>query len=144
MTYLRPEFVVSFFLSEDYWFRFGSVPEWDPMASDFYSARNRLTLDTENYDSATTGHVPQDDHRICRFYRATGNCHKGLHSSSCLFLYQVSLRNETSPRLEVPSFRAVFSSPSLHFLNSTLRSSSSSREKAKVNQVYLVKSSGRI
>jgi len=53
------------------------MPEWDPMAEDFYSAANTAVLDTENYDSVTTGYIPKDEERICRFFRASGTCYKG-------------------------------------------------------------------
>ena len=47
------------------------------MAEDFYSAANTAVLDTENYDSVTTGYIPKDEERICRFFRASGTCYKG-------------------------------------------------------------------
>ena len=54
-----------------------AMPEWDPMAVDFHSSSNTAVLDTENYDSVTTGYIPKDEERICRFFRAKGSCYKG-------------------------------------------------------------------
>lgn len=51
--------------------------EWDPMADDYYNSMNTATLNTENYDSVTTGYIPQDEGRVCRFFRASGTCYKG-------------------------------------------------------------------
>jgi hypothetical protein len=53
------------------------ISGWDPMGEDFHSPRNTLSLDTEHYDSVTAGYIPQDEARICRFFRASGNCYKG-------------------------------------------------------------------
>jgi hypothetical protein len=53
------------------------MPEWNPMAQDFYSPANTAALDTENYDSVTTGYIPKDENTICRFFRANGTCYKG-------------------------------------------------------------------
>lgn len=52
--------------------------EWgDPMADDYFSPMNNSAYNTENYDSVTTGYIPKDENRICRFYAATGSCFKG-------------------------------------------------------------------
>lgn len=52
--------------------------DWNPMAEDFRSAKNTLQIDPENYDSVTVGYVPQDEKRICRFFRAQGFCQRGM------------------------------------------------------------------
>lgn len=51
--------------------------DWDPMSEDFYSPMNTISLNTENYDSVTTGYIPQDEEKICRFFKAHGSCYKG-------------------------------------------------------------------
>lgn len=52
--------------------------EWgDPMYDDYYSPMNTAALNTENYDSVTTGYIPKDEERICRFFAAKGSCYKG-------------------------------------------------------------------
>ncbi len=47
------------------------------MVDDYYSPMNTPALNTENYDSVTTGYIPKDEERICRFYAAKGSCFKG-------------------------------------------------------------------
>ena len=49
-----------------------------PMSQDFYSPKNTAELDTENYDSVTTGYIPKDEKRICRFFRDKSHCYKGI------------------------------------------------------------------
>lgn len=53
------------------------LSDWDPMRDDYYSPKNTLKLDPENYDSVTEGYVPKDEKMICRFFRAQGYCRKG-------------------------------------------------------------------
>ena len=50
---------------------------WDPMSEDYYSPMNTVALNTENYDSVTTGYIPKDETKICRFFRNNGSCYKG-------------------------------------------------------------------
>ena len=57
------------------------LPNWDPMAADYYSFNNTRAIDMENYDSATAGHIPQDDKLICRYFRAKGSCRNGIYCS---------------------------------------------------------------
>lgn len=47
------------------------------MHDDYYSSMNTPALNTENYDSVTTGHIPKDEEKICRFFAAKGKCYKG-------------------------------------------------------------------
>ena len=47
------------------------------MSEDYFSPMNTMALNTENYDSVTTGYIPQDETKICRFFRADGKCYKG-------------------------------------------------------------------
>ena len=62
---------------------FDATDTWDPMAIDYYSPNNNVALNTENYDSVTTGYIPKDEERICRFFRASGTCYKGDFIFKC-------------------------------------------------------------
>lgn len=61
------------------------------MAQDFYSSQNTIQLDTENYDSVTAGYIPQDDEKICRFFRTSGKCYKGSLSCDTVILHRFAL-----------------------------------------------------
>lgn len=50
---------------------------WNPMARDYYTQKNTINYDPENYDSVTTGVVPNDERKICRFFKRDGRCFKG-------------------------------------------------------------------
>lgn len=64
--------------------------EWgDPMVDDYYSPMNTPALNTENYDSVTTGYIPKDEERICRFYAAKGSCYKGDNDFSYKTSYAI-------------------------------------------------------
>jgi hypothetical protein len=61
------------------------------MCDDYFSPMNTPALNTENYDSVTTGYIPKDEDRICRFYAAKGSCFKGAtnfyYKSSCAIIF---------------------------------------------------------
>lgn len=51
------------------------------MADDYYSHKNTIHYNPENYDSVTTGYIPKDEERICRFFNNSGRCYKGCNIS---------------------------------------------------------------
>jgi hypothetical protein len=59
------------------------------MVDDYYSPRNTPALNTENYDSVTTGYIPKDEERIYRFYTTKGSCYKGDNNFSYKTSYAI-------------------------------------------------------
>ncbi|XP_045027940.1 LOW QUALITY PROTEIN: uncharacterized protein LOC116922036 [Daphnia magna] len=88
--------------------------EWgDPMYDDYYSPMNTAALNTENYDSVTTGYIPKDEERICRFFAAKGSCYKGI---KCDHLHSNERKNvSTEDKIEV-----YVHIPSLHLVSGSL------------------------
>ncbi|EFX71403.1 hypothetical protein DAPPUDRAFT_255836 [Daphnia pulex] len=91
--------------------------EWgDPMVDDYYSPMNTPALNTENYDSVTTGYIPKDEERICRFYAAKGSCYKGikcdqLHSNP---RKNVFTEDTIEVYVDVPSLPSLVSGSLIH------------------------------
>ncbi|KAI9558253.1 hypothetical protein GHT06_015006 [Daphnia sinensis] len=88
--------------------------EWgDPMYDDYYSSLNTPALNTENYDSVTTGYIPKDEEKICRFFAAKGSCYKGIR---CDHLHSNERKNvPTEDTIEV-----YVHIPSLHLVSGSL------------------------
>ncbi|XP_039283095.1 uncharacterized protein LOC111057370 [Nilaparvata lugens] len=55
---------------------FKNEVEWDPMANDYFAETNRMDHVIDNALMATSGYIPKDEERLCRFYRETGRCPK--------------------------------------------------------------------
>ncbi|XP_038066428.1 uncharacterized protein LOC119736483 [Patiria miniata] len=51
--------------------------QWDPMLSDYKSARNSYNIDTDDPGVATVGYKAESTRQVCRFYSSGRVCYRG-------------------------------------------------------------------
>lgn len=50
---------------------------WDPMSADFHSTLNSYGVNLNDPEVATVGYKANDEAYVCKFFAATGKCHRG-------------------------------------------------------------------